>query len=204
MAANRTLEFFEAEFQKRVGAHDDAPSSFEEAALPYVTGRVLELACGLGHLSLAAARRGCEVIAVDASPTAIAHVSAVAREENLPLTAVRADLEQYELQGPFDTVVAIGILMFFPRDVALSLLDRVQRAVRPGGCAAVTVLVEGTTFMRVFDPDRHYLFARDELDRAFFAWDILVSRSGEAPAPDGTVRRFAMVIARKPRAAAGA
>jgi tellurite methyltransferase len=198
MGANRTLEFFEAEFQKRVGARDDAPSSFEEAALPYVSGRVLDLACGLGSLSLAAARRGCEVIAVDASPTAIAHVSAVAREENLPLTAVRADLEQYELPGSFDTVVAIGILMFFPRDVALSLLERVQRAVRPGGCAAVTVLVEGTTFMRPFDPDRHYLFARDELDRAFGPWNILVSRSGEAPAADGTVRRFAMVIARKP------
>lgn len=202
MAANRTVEFFEAEFQRRLTApHDhDGPSSFEETALPWVSGRVLDLACGLGNLTLAAARRGCEVLAVDASPTAIAHVSAVARAERLPITAVQADLEQYEIRGAFDAVVAIGILMFFPRDVALALLDRAQRAVRPGGCAAITVLVEGTTFMRVFDPDRHYLFAPGELGRAFDGWDVVASRAGEVPSADGTVRRFETVVARKARA----
>jgi tellurite methyltransferase len=197
MPPNTTVEFFEAEFQRRVEAHDGAPSSFEETALRHVSGRVLDLACGLGNLSLAAARAGCEVVAVDASPTAIDHVSGVARAENLPLTAVRADLEQYEIPGMFDTVVAIGILMFFPRDVALALLERVQRTVRPGGCAAVTVLVEGTTFMRPFDPEHHYLFARGELARAFGAWEVVTSLAGEVPSPDGTVRRFEMVVARK-------
>jgi tellurite methyltransferase len=197
MATNRTIEFFEAEFRRRVGANEPL-SSFEEAALPHVSGRVLDLACGLGRLSLAAARRGCEVIAVDSSPTAITHVSAVARAEQLPVTAVRADLEKYEIPGTFDSVVAIGILMFFRPDIAQRLLARVQEAVRPGGCAAITVLVEGTTFMRVFDPGGHYLFAPGELARAFDAWELLVRHAGEAPAPDGTLRRFETVVARRP------
>jgi tellurite methyltransferase len=196
MASNRTIEFFEAEFQRRARA-DEPLSSFEEAALPHVSGRVLDLACGLGKLSVAAARKGCEVVAVDASPTAIARLSAVAAAERLPITAVEADLEQYDFPGTFDTVVAIGILMFFRREVAHGLLARVQEAVRPGGCAAVTLLVRGTTFMRVFDPDRHYLFAPGELGRAFGAWEVVVSDAGEVPAPDGTVRRFETVVARK-------
>ena len=197
MAVNRTIQFFESEFQRRVEGHAGAPSSFEELALHHLSGRVLDLACGLGNLSLAAARAGHEVVAVDASATAIAHVSAVAREEDLPLTAVRADLEGYEIPGTFDTVVAIGILMFFPRDVALALLERIQRAVRPGGCAAITVLVEGTTFMRPFDPERHYLFAAGEIARAFDGWDLVARDAGEGPSPDGTVRRFETVVARR-------
>jgi tellurite methyltransferase len=198
MAPNRTIDFFEAEFQKRVAGHDGAPSGFEESALPFVAGKVLDLACGLGNLALAAARRGCEVVAVDASPTAIAHVSAVARAEGLAVTAVRADLDTYEFSGPFDTVVAIGILMFFRRDAALGLLERIQRAVAPGGCAAITVLLEGTTFLGPFDADRTCLFAPGELERAFAGWRTLVSRSGAAPSPDGTVRRFTTLVARKP------
>jgi tellurite methyltransferase len=198
---NRTIEFFEAEFQRRVGAPEPL-SSFEEAALPHVSGRVLDLACGLGRLTLAAARKGCEVVAVDASPTAVAHVSAVARAERLPVTSVQADLEEYELPGTFDGVVAIGVLMFFRREVAQRLLTRIQEAVRPGGCAAITVLVEGTTFRRVFDPDRHYLFAPGELATAFGGWELLVHGAGEGPAPDDAVRRFETVVARRPSAPA--
>ncbi len=197
MATNRTVEFFEEQFQRQAGGPGDEPlSSFQEAALPHLSGRVLDLACGLGKLSLAAARRGCEVIGVDASPTAIAHLSAAARAERLPVTAVQADVETYPIPGTFDAVVAIGILMFFPRDVARGLLARVHDAVRPGGCAAVTVLVEGTTFLRPFDPDRHYLFAPGEVVRAFGGWELLARQAGEVPAPDGTVRRFETVIAR--------
>jgi tellurite methyltransferase len=196
--ANRSIDFFEEQFQRQVRAHEFSLNPFEEAALPYLSGRVLDLACGLGNLSLAAARKGCEVVAVDASPTAIEHLSNAAREEKLNLTAVRADIEPYEPAGTFDTVVAIGILMFFPRETALALLERVMRAVRPGGRAVVTVLIRGTTFMEMFEGDRYYLFTLDELEHAFAGWTILSSRREEFPAPNGQVKRFSTLIAEKP------
>jgi tellurite methyltransferase len=199
--ANRTVEYFEAQFRRQVASTpsgDLALNPFQQAALPFLSGRVLDLACGLGALSVAAARKGCTVVAVDASQTAVEHLAARARAEGLDITAVRHDVGAFDLGGPFDAVVAIGILMFFPRDVALGLLEKVQRAVRPGGHAMVTVLLEGTTYADVFDGDLRHLFTPDELDRAFAGWAMESSRVGEFPAPNGTVKRIASVIARKP------
>lgn len=199
--ANRTVDYFEARFREAVasgGARVPPLNVFQQAALPFLSGRVLDLGCGLGALSVAAARKGCEVVAVDASPTAVEHVAAVALAEGLSLTAVRHDLATFDLAGSFDAVVAIGILMFFPREVALGLLGKVQGAVRPGGYAAVTVLLEGTTYTEVLDGDRHHLFAPEELERAFAGWDLQRSERGEFPAPNGTVRRIASFVARKP------
>ena len=62
----------------------------------------------------------------------------------------------------------------------------------------VTVLLQGTTFTDVLDGDRHYLFAPDELDRAFAGWAVQSSERGEFPAPNGTVKRINSLIARKP------
>ena len=47
--------------------------------------------------------------------------------------------------------------MFFARRDALAGLDAVANAVRPGGHAIVNVLVEGTTYRDMFDPDRQRL-----------------------------------------------
>src|SRR5512143_620709 len=184
MAANRSVDFFEAQFRRQVVAGEFTLNPFEQAALPHLAGRVLDLGCGLGNLSVAAARRGCEVVAVDASPTAVEHLSLVAQAEKLRLTPVRSDVQQFEVDETFDVVVAIGLLMFFPRPLALGLLNKVQRAVRPGGCAIVNVLVQGTTFMDMFEGDRYYLFAPEEIEAAFTGWTTILARQDEFPAPN--------------------
>ena len=52
----RSVEFFDTQFQKQVAASDYALNPFERAILPYLRGEVLDLGCGLGNLSLAAAQ----------------------------------------------------------------------------------------------------------------------------------------------------
>lgn len=198
MTADKSVRFFDEQFRRQVAAGEDALNPFEAAALPHLHGSVLDYGCGLGNLAVRAARRGCEVTALDASPTAIEHLRALAAREGLRLRAEVADLRTYELSRAYDAVVCIGLLMFFDRPAALSQLAQLQAHVRPGGVAVVNVLVEGTTFMEMFSPGGYCLFGREELRERFAGWELLASAHDEFPAPGDTRKVFATVIARKP------
>src|SRR5450759_4824129 len=167
----KPIAFFDTQFQRQVRESDFALNPFEQLALDYIAGTVLDYGCGLGNLSIAAARRGCRVVAIDASPTAVERIH--------------------------DTSVAIGLLMFFRRERALALLADIQVNVAAGGCSIVNVLIEGTTYLGMFDPDNYYLFGRDELEQCFAGWKILVSRHDSFPAPGDTRKEFATVIAQR-------
>lgn len=199
MTPNQSIEFFDAQFQKQVAAGDFVLNPFEKAALPFVSGRVLDLGCGLGNLSVEAARRGAEVVAVDASQAAIERLRKFALAENLKIAPVLSDLENYAISGRFDCVVAIGLLMFFARAKALSLLADIQEHVAEGGVAVVNVLVEGTTYMGMFQAGRHCLFGRNELQERFRGWEIPLSAHDSFNAPGNTKKEFSTLVARKTR-----
>lgn len=57
--SNRSIDFFDAEFRRQSAAGEYSLNSFEQAVLPFLAGEVLDLGCGLGNLSLAAAECGC-------------------------------------------------------------------------------------------------------------------------------------------------
>lgn len=198
MAASNSIDFFDRQFRRQVEQQDFQLNPFELAVLPYLRGEVLDYGCGLGNLALAAATRGCRVTALDASPAAIAALRDRASIAQLPVDAIEADLRTHALDGDYDCVAAIGLLMFFDCPDARRVLAGLQAAVRPGGIAAINLLVEGTTWLEAFQTDDYCLFARDELERRFDGWDVLHAELREFPAPAGTVKSFATLIARKP------
>lgn len=198
MSDNYSVTFFDGQFKKQVSERNFALNPFEQAALPYLTGSVLDLGCGLGNLSVEAARRGASVVAVDGSPTAIAHIQQVAEQEKLALQGVRANLADYRIDGQFDSIVAIGLLMFFDRARALELLEEIQRHVKPGGCAVINVLIEGTTFLGIFQPGHYTLFGRDEFAQRFAGWRVLEHTCQTFPAAENTEKVFVTIVARKP------
>jgi tellurite methyltransferase len=198
MTSEASILFFEKQFQRQVHDADCRLNPFEQAALPLLRGRVLDYGCGLGNLAIAAARPGCTVVALDGSHTAVAHLRDAAHREALPIDAQEADLRTHMPEGEFDCVVSIGLLMFFDCATAFEQLRRLQSHVRPGGVAVVNVLVEGTTFLDMFDPSEHCLFARDALEQRFAGWDILQSQFQDFSAPHGQVKAFVTVVARKP------
>lgn len=194
---SQSVDFFEHQFRRQVASHDLALNPFETAALPYLTGRVLDFGCGLGNLAVAATRRGCSVLALDAAPTAVEHLRRRAQQEGLPIEAIEADLRTYELRESFDTVVSIGLLMFFDCADARRQLAQLQARVRPGGIAVINVLIEGTTYLDMFDPADHCLFGRDELRQTFAGWQILLESFDDFPIRDDAAKSFATLVARK-------
>ena len=198
MLNNKSVAFFESQFQRQVRDQEYALNPFEILALDYLKGSVLDLGCGLGNLSLEAGRRGHRVLAVDASSTAIERLDKDAEREGLPVRGIQADIENWTIDESYDTIVVIGLIMFFRGETALRLLSAIQEHVKPGGRAIVNVLIEGTTYLGMFDPDSYYLFRRTELEERFVGWHILESRTQTFPAPEGTRKVFSTLIAEKP------
>ena len=200
MSSDLSIQFFNKQFAKQYYTNDSKLNPFELVAIPHLKGRVLDYGCGMGNLAFAAAERGCDVLALDASSVAIGHIQQRAAAEALPVHGAVADLRDYELDEDFDAVVSIGLLMFFDCPTAFRALANMQARVREGGVAVVNVLVEGTTYLDMFDPKSHCLFSRSELESRFSGWNILHSEFSDFEAPGATNKAFATLIARKPRA----
>lgn len=204
MNPSHSVQFFDAQFERQARGEDFALNPFEQAALPYLRGHVLDFGCGMGNLAFAAAARGSSVLALDASPAAITHIRQRAADTALAVEAGLADLRDHAINEDFDAVVSIGLLMFFDCPTAWRVLAQLQAHVRPGGVAVVNVLVEGTTYLDMFDPQHHCLFTADELRRRFAGWHIEHDEVSDFEAPQRSVKRFATVIARKPADMPGA
>lgn len=101
---------------------------------PY--GRGLELACANGVTTRRLARRCLRLLAVDASPTAVAAASE--RTRDLPsVTVALATLPATMPRGPFDLIVVSEIAYYLsPNDLRL-LIRRIEAAVAPGGRVVV-------------------------------------------------------------------
>ena len=141
------------------------------------------------------------MLALDASRAAIEHLQHVAQQDALTLRAEEADLRLYEIAEDFDSIVCIGLLMFFDCPSARRQLSQLQDRLRPGGVAVVNVLIEGTTFMDMFAPEGYCLLTSAELLAQFAGWEILSYSTQEFPAPGNTRKVFATSIVRKPHAA---
>lgn len=95
--------------------------------------QLLDVACGSGALSIPAARRGAEVLAVDMSPVMVERIVSRAREEGLTNLQARVmDGQALELDDDtFDIAASQFGVMLFP-DMPRGIRE-LARVTRPGG-----------------------------------------------------------------------
>jgi ubiquinone/menaquinone biosynthesis C-methylase UbiE len=94
--------------------------------------RVLDVAAGNGNATLAAARRGCQVVSTDYVESLLERGAERARAERLDVTFKQADVEALPFHaGEFDAVLSTFGVMFAP-DHAQSAFE-MARVTRSGG-----------------------------------------------------------------------
>jgi SAM-dependent methyltransferase len=105
-------------------------------------GPVLELGCGTGRVALHLARRGHEVIGLDADPELLAVLAS--RGADLPVRTLEADARAFELEEQAALVLAPTHLLQLLPDAAAraECLRCIAAALRPGGILAVAIIEE--------------------------------------------------------------
>ena len=100
--------------------------------------RILEAGCGTGALSIEAARRGAEIVAIDLSPTLVAHAAAQAGEAGFgkQIRFIAGDMLDGSL-GRFDHVVLMDSLIHYDAPDAVAALATL--AMRTDGSIVFTV-----------------------------------------------------------------
>ncbi len=131
---------FEARYRREADPWDFATSPYEQGKYDATIralsdarhGHGLELGCSIGVLTRRLAACCDTLVAIDASPTAVA--SARRRTADAGNVEVRAAVLPEGLpDGPWDLVVASEVLYYFPPPLLGTLLDALEAALTPGG-----------------------------------------------------------------------
>lgn len=123
------------------GSYDADLPLWEELA-ERCGGPVLELGCGTGRVVLHLARRGHEMIGLDADAELLDALAS--RAEGLPAETLHADARVFELAEEAGLVLApTHLLQLLPGPAErVECLRCVAAALRPGGLLAATILEE--------------------------------------------------------------
>ena len=104
-------------------------------------GPVLDLGCGTGRVGLHLARKGFEVVGVDAEPDLVRAFSLRARDEGLPARAVVADARTLDIGSSHPLAIApMQVIQLLGGEAGrAALLTSVLRHLDPGGLLAVAL-----------------------------------------------------------------
>ena len=94
---------------------------------------VLDVGFGRGHWSVALARAGFQVTAVEISARAVEHLRAWAEEEGLSVEAFVCPAQELPTDRVFDAVIANSVLDHMFKEEAEEAMRRIYAVLRPGG-----------------------------------------------------------------------
>jgi len=176
-----------------VGATIDRPSTWFSwhATLIPSGARVLDLACGTGRHSLAAAELGARVTAIDQDPVRIAVGKQEAARRQLDITWVEHNLEHpIPVTGPFDLVLCFNYLDR-PR------LPGILHLLAPGGLLIMETFLEAQRRLGWGPENPEHLLASGELVHLVSPLVPIYGREVLEPLPGERWRAVSSIVARR-------
>lgn len=153
--------------------------------------RVLDLACGDGRHSLAAAARGADIVALDRDAAALEQGRAAAESRGLQIDWRQVDLaSDWPALDPFDAILVFNYL-------DRGRMSSIREALVPGGVLLMeTFLVTQRELGWGPTADDH-LLARGELAQLIAPMEVLHGREVLEPVDVERWRAVASVVARR-------
>lgn len=96
---------------------------------------VLDLGCGQGRDALFLGGIGYRVVGVDISDVGIEQLNKAAKQEELQVEGVVADISSFDITNEYDIVLLDSMFHFYKNDVEKEtrLLRRIMEEIKPGG-----------------------------------------------------------------------
>jgi len=157
--ASRIVNFWEDPEIERI-VRGDVRAFIIQKASEY-RGRVLELGCGIGRLSLGLARNGMDVVGIDISRKRIAiaknyFISVKEKEVIGNIDYVVADLNRIVFEEcQYDAVIVWDVLHHIPE--IEHLINEVMKSLKPGGNFLVLDYIGPTTMGNLFNDVLYFL-----------------------------------------------
>lgn len=104
------------------------------------SGKVLDLGCGEGGLSLKLAEGGFDVTCVDISKKAIEKIKKEAKKRKIKINAINHDLEDYKITEDYDLILALGIIHFLGNS-GEEYIKKIQRHTQKGGINIIDAFI---------------------------------------------------------------
>jgi SAM-dependent methyltransferase len=169
---------------------------YAEAARRTAPGRILELACGTGRLTIPMAKAGASLLGVDLAPAMIAHANLkrerLSPDEQARLRFMVDDMRALRLGEQFDAVVlAFNTIMHMTEDADLAaVLETVRLHLKESGRFYFDLHAPHPATLLKNEPSARYEPQRIVDPRTGQAWVISENNSYDAKTQINTMRYY--------------
>ena len=163
---------------------------FWQAHLIRSGSRVVDLACGCGRHSIAAARLGAEVVGIDRDGGKLADARARAVERGLSI-----DWRELDLEGPWPELGTFDAVLVF-NYLDRASMPRILRLVAPGGLLMMETFLEAQREAGWGPTSEEHLLRPGELARLVSPLKIVHGREALEPVDSDRWQAIASIVAR--------